>query len=286
MDPETNSAVPAQPAPTPTPTPEAVEQTPQQAARADVYQRIYGQTVATPTPPVVETPPEPPTQAVDTPPPTPPPAITPEVLKALQEMTEELKGLKSAAAPAPPPTPTPAPEREDWIELLRAGDFDKAKQVLYSEFAATVGPQLKEQATLESLERYRVEREIDSFLSDLRSKNDDVMPLEDMITTRAQARIIEAQKSGRIKTSQDFVNEYKTSVSAEVEAARKLIQQIRAAGVNSALTSQREVLSSTPVPPSAMETPKSAPAVKAPEVMTPEQYIKARLERNYANRGL
>jgi len=130
----------------------------------------------------------------------------------------------------------------------------------------------------------RVENEVTNFINDLRGKNPDLLPLEELITAKASQKLQAAQDSGRVRSVTDYVNEYKIAVNDAAAEARKIVQSIRGAGKVEGQTRTREVLSTTTIPPNTVDANRSAPA--APALESPNDYITKRVEANYRMRGL
>lgn len=280
---------------TPTPTPEVtpVVATPALSPReaiAQKYEKIYGGS-PTPTPsdpvvapalgdpPVPETPVEEVTPPVTIDPPTPDRLSSVEA--TLAKVTEALAGITQALQPKPidPIAPVVSEDNEFWA-LARAGKLDEAKKSLMKEIA----DQLTGPITQEAQDRFTIETEANRFINDLRGKNPDLMPLEELITARAAQKIEEASKAGKIKTSKDYLEIYKSSVTSAADDARKIVQSIRAAGKTEGQVRTREVLSSTPLTPTPIEQNRQAPAVDVPESTT--DYLKRREIANYKMRGI
>lgn len=286
-----------------TPTPAVEPSTPQQASREALYAKYYSQDQPAPTPtPVVDS------GVVDgvaggeasttaqvepTPPsPTPTPDVNAALLAKIELLQQEIQGLKPQT---PPPTPTSTPVAEmdvdeKFLALMAEGKTKEAVALLRQSAAQEALKASTSQVTQEVEERLQVQSNIRTFVDNLRSENPDLLPLEDMISAKAQARIAFAQQqhvaSGKQWTYADLEREYKSAVNAEMEVAKKFVQQIRGAGKQEALTTKQVVLSSTPVAPNAVTShrPDNPPAPTQPE--SPQDYLAKRMALNFSRRGV
>jgi hypothetical protein len=245
------------------------------AAIAAKYQELYG---GTPT----STEDQPDNQAAANADPAAPPAgdvvvtsATPptedrlaSVEASLGRMTELLSKLTEP--PKAPELPgSTDPVETQWLNLIREGKIKEAFDLQANEAARRASSQ----ARSEAVESMRVEREISDFVADLRSKNAELLPLEELIASKAAAKIQVAHDSGKIKNTSDYVKFYKTSVNEATEDARKIVQSIRAAGKQAGLTIKTEVLSSTPMTPNSpnvdrTSTPQNPPLESAMDYIT------------------
>lgn len=290
---------PLAPTPTPVPAPEsgpplsqpaAEPQTPTNySARQDIYQKYYGepqqpaqQPVATePTAQVVPDAQDPAAPAADAPDPQQDRISQLEgqfaqVVQILERMVQPQQ-QPVPGAPAAPAGPSPT-----WVELVRQGKIEDAEQALFNKFES----RLKTEVTSETLEAVRVEGEVKDFLTDLRGKNPDLVQFEEFIGSKAEGRLKAELASGRIRDTAAYVDAYKRSVNAAVADARNLVQQIRAAGKNDALTVRTEVLSSSPVAPNAVDQNRGVlpTAAKPAAPQSPQDYI-ARRQADAARRA-
>jgi hypothetical protein len=282
-----------------------------QAAREQIYARYYG-SVQPVTPPSAEPPAqgEPPTdpalQAATPPPaatetapaveptqpaePAQPPAAPSADLAATiaqvveSKLTEALARFSPAAPPpAAPPEPAAPVAPEDWLSLLQQGKRDEAMQALTAQVAGAA----KQQSIQEALELFRVETDITSFVNDLRGKNPDLVPLEDLISVRAAQRLEATKAKGLIRSTADYVREYKAAVNAAAEDAKQLVQQIRAAGKQEAMTTKSQVVAASVVPPKAVEANRGAAAQPPAEPdISAQSYLARRMALSAQRRGL
>lgn len=286
-------------APTETPAP---PQSPETAApistqdqnRQALYNQYYGQT-GEPAPAEVVTPtPEPTAPVVPQSEPAPPPPVaqSPEYLEVLQSLRAELADMK-AKLPAPPPPP-PAPEVEaKWIPLLREGKIAEAEAAMAEAVAALNGPAITkaaiEQAVSQTREVMRAEAETTAYVTELRIANQDLLPMEPLIAAEAQRLMTAAQQKGNIKTTDDAIRTYKESVAEAVSSARKLYHRIRGEGNQEAQVRNREVLSSRPIPPQAVDTARPQATPGTPQetpVESPQDYLAKRTANQNRLKGL
>lgn len=278
--PDPQVAAPAAPPPTEPPTP-------QMAARQELYKKYYGEGEAQPPagePPTGEPPAAPPPAAPD------PNQL---LMEQIQAMNAQIAALKEQLQPTPPPPPTPPPTPpdpnmkayKDWIDALIQGDAEGAQRLIREQTEAIVKE--RERSVVDgAVQMVRAEDEIRRFTEEVRAKNADLMPMERQISLAVDARMAEHQTSGTIKDLQSYTETFKQVLTEEVEEARKILQQWRAAGKDDASVLQREVLNSTPMTP----TPPSAPpGTPAPNMRAPESgqdYLKRRMAQGMARRGL
>lgn len=257
-----------------TPPPAAAEPTPQAAVRAAVYEKIYGGKPA-------EAP------ALAQPESTPPVAAAPaqpDYKAQFEQLQNELVAMRQAMTPAPPPAP-PAP---DWFDLLKEGKRTEAEAAFANKLIADAGKGIVQQSVQEALEMVRVRGEVEHINNDLRVKNPDLVPLEKFIAMDAEVRFRQAQNT--IKSPDDYVRVYHESVTSAADEARKLVQQLRAAGKDEAMTIRQEIISSTGVAPNLLKTANRDaigqpinPGQTEPD-MSPSSYLEQR--RQAARSGL
>lgn len=260
--------------------------------RAAVYQRyneLYGSPTATPAAPKpaepAPTPTEPaPTPAPVVPAPVIPPASDPAALAARMErlIEERVQAAIASFQPQPTSTAPPAPvEPEDWVALLASGQRDRAEAILGEKLTAPA----VERAITQALELSRVEREIETYLTEFRGSNTHLLPLEDLIATKVQRSLAADQASGLVKSPADFVGRYKAAVTKAANEARTIYQQIRAAAKEEANVVKREVISSSTLPPTAIETSRGVTAPETPKLDSFESYLAARQADTQRKRG-
>ena len=305
--------------PTPAPAPESAQPitpaaptAPTTAPEATPRQQLYNQYYAAQQPPASETPGEPLAQGEPVEPETPVVAdAAPEALPApeanpleqkvqlleqqLGQAVQILQAIAQRSQQAQPQTPAatapPASTPGDWVELLRQGEVEKAEQVLMNKLSKQAVEQAKQASTQESLELFRVEQEVQSFVNDLRGKNPDLVQAEEFVGYKAQAYLEQAMNSGQIRTMPQYVEAYKHAVNTAVADARKFVQEVRATGVaagkTEAQTVHKEILSSAPVVGARVQPERGALA--KPEVKTPEtavDYIRRRQQDQQRRAGM
>lgn len=288
--PESGQAVSPAPAQvSSTPAAPASPATPQATDRAAVYAQYYGSqqveppatepTVQSqPTAHVVQSEPEPQTPEA--------PALPPEIIEVIQGLQQQVQSLQQQLTPPQPPAPASPAEEDDWIALLSQGKKAEGEAALARAIRKNLGmDDYQQQAVQAAVERVQVENEINTFVRDLRTANPELVPMEDLISIKAQSMLEAA--SPRIKSSSDFVKEYKSAVTKAAEDVRKLYQQIRSAGKEEAVTRNTQVLSSTPVPPNPVSSPREqAQTDTNAQPDTPFDYLAKRKQREYQLRGL
>ena len=257
-------------------------------ARRALYEKHYG-TVPAPTEVAPVTPAAPATPAAEPVVATPPaaPAIPPEFMEALRSFQAELAAIKAqTASPTPPPAP-PAPEAEaPFVALLREGKVNEATAALAAEVAKLNQTQIVDQAVARAREVARAEADIESFVKDLKTANPELLIMESMVTADAQQRLAAVQASGKIKTTEDAVREYKKAVLDATESARKIAQSLRGEGKTEAMVRNREVLAaSTPTPNQLNPRQPAAPEPQEPVVESPESYLEMRKQLSARNQN-
>ncbi len=268
-------------------------------SRAAIYERYYASVTPPATPAAVDPAAAPP-PSVEPPaaPAVPVPAATPSSL-SFDDLTAKVEeavvnaiaklGASAApsAAPAEPATPPPPPDpaASDWLALLQQGKRAEAEAVMAEKFTAAA----REQSVTQALELFRVEREVETFLSDLRSKpeNAAILPMEGYISFKVSQRLAAAQAAGKIRDNAAFLTEYKAAVNAEADEARKLVQQLRAAGSEAAMTIRKEVVAASTLPPNAIEQPRGVAAPSPePKLDTYQDYLSRRRDLVQKRMGL
>jgi hypothetical protein len=280
MDNEVITDQPVQESAGQTPTPQQADRT----AIVEKYQQLYA------APAVSDTPAEQPPPAGAEEPSTSDEDQAVEQLTAyLKSLEDEIKALRNAAPAAPVAPATPAapaaelPVGQRWVELLREGKFEDAYRLIREDAAneamarfAEERAKLINEAEQRTITRQKVESEVNTFIADLRRENPDVLPLEEHIVARAQARLQQLVDTGKITDASAWLNSYKQIVNDEVKSAKALVQQIRGAGKIDALTTKKEVLSSIPVAPT--------PAVKEQQTPAAPEDVSAYLQRRQMQR--
>jgi hypothetical protein len=277
MDNEVITDQPVQESAGQTPTPQQADRT----AIVEKYQQLYA------APAVSDTPAEqPPPAGAEEPSTSDEDQAVEQLIAYLKSLEDEIKALKNAAPVAPvAPVATAAelPAGQRWVELLREGKFEDAYRLIREDAAneamarfAEERAKLINEAEQRTITRQKVESEVNTFIADLRRENPDVLPLEEHIVARAQARLQQLVDTGKITDASAWLNSYKQIVNDEVKSAKALVQQIRGAGKIDALTTKKEVLSSIPVAPT--------PAVKEQQTPAAPEDVSAYLQRRQMQR--
>ena len=279
-------------APTETITPPAQE-TPAQPSQQDVnrtelYQKYYGtQEGVTPTEAV---PPAPAVAALAPPPPepvaSPVATLPPEIVSLMQSMQVELTELKTKLTPAAPAAPADA--EASWIGLLREGKIKEAEDALAESVAKRNQAQIIQQAVTQAREIARAEAAVERHVAMVRGANPELAPMEPWIASVATARMQAAQTQGLVKSTDDAIRIYTTSVDEAVESARKVYLTLRGEGQQQAMTRNREVLSSQPIPPQQVDTsrPQVTGTPADPAVESPQDYLAKRTANQNRLKGL
>jgi hypothetical protein len=266
------------PASTPAETPSAVApvETPAliPGSRADIYAR-YAASIA---PQVVEEAVAPPVVAeaplvalspvvpVETAAPSPAPVVVDPSIAVLARITSQLEALEAreTARNAPPPPP-PAPEVEPaFLVKLRDGDIKGAETAMRDSILAQIKAELKPAPDASAIaaqvrETNRLEADLGSFLSTLRTTNPEIVPMESYIGAAVQAKVSAAQSSGLITTPSSYAEFYKKTCTEEYAAARRILQVSRAEGKLEANTVASVVLASTPLAPNPVSSDRGIP---------------------------
>lgn len=268
--------------------------TPQQQDRAAIYERFYANQAPPTTPTPAEPTPAPTSEPVAAPEPTPTPTPTstaadPEQLRSI--VNEVLKSLMPAPK-APEPTPTAPVAIVDptaWVTQLTSGDFKGATEALEAQVLAKVqaqlAPQLQQQTMTEAVENFKAETALNEFVNSIRTANADIIKLEPLIAPKIQLQMQEWIQSQNGKVAPlAYVEQYKTVATKEINEARSLIQQFRAAGAGSQQQVKQEVLSSTTIAP----TPIQAPQVPTgqPNLQSVTDYLTQRQNMTNMRNGM
>ena len=223
-----------------------------------------------------------------------PAPLPPQYIEALQAVQRELEQLRASQVRPAPVEATPDPNAEPaWISLLREGKTQEATAALAAEVAKQVEQKVKpdtiEAAVARAREISRAENEIESFVKDLRTANPELVPIEQWVTYDAQARLEAVQASGKIKTTEDAIREYKKAVLDATESARKIAQTFRGSGKTEAMTRSRDVLTASTLSPQQVDTSRTQQGSdpnKAPEPETLDNYFEKRKAQESQRRGL
>lgn len=206
-------------------------------------------------PPANETPEQKYTRLYGTPQTVTPPASDPAVLSAVQALQSEIQNLRSQI-PQPPQVQQTGTDLE-WVEKIRSGDFKGAEASLKQSVQASIQPQIeaaRQQAYQDAISASQVNLEMDRYLSQIRQENPDVLPFERYLQGPVSERMQLAQSAGRVKSTSDFLREYKSAVADEVTKIRNISQQFRAAGKSEAISRTTDVLRSTALNPQQVQS--------------------------------
>lgn len=190
-----------------------------------------------------------------------------QVISAVQALQNEIAALK-AQIPQGTPAPTRSASAEtqiEWIEKIRNGDFAGATTSLKQSIQAELQPTIelaKQQAYQEAIAASQVHMEMDRYLNQVRSSNPDILPFEKYLTGPVNERMQIAQQAGRVRSTTDFIREYKAAVDGEVNNLRNLSQQLRGAGKDEALSRTTDVLRSTPLNPQQVQSNQNQAAAQ------------------------
>ena len=275
-------------------TTEVPQPSPQDLNRQALYEQYYGPSTGSAAPvtevtaPVVETTapvvPDPATSAPVTTP------VSPEVLQLLQTMQQELVALRNERQTPATSTATTSTEYEPaWIPLLRDGKIKEAEEAMAAFVIQRGQGQIVQAAVTQAREIARAETAVERHVTAVRSANPDLVPLESWIASEAAARMQRAQASGQVKSTDDAIRIYTSSVDEAVASARKLYLTLRGEGQQQAMTRNREVITSQPIPPQQVDT--SRPQVTGgqptePKVETPQEYLAKREAAQARQKGL
>lgn len=277
------------PIPTPEVTPGSVQpvetSTPQGTTRQALYAQYYGAPTPEPEPTTDPVPLETSTASTEG-------SVDISALQTtINQLKQEVEGLRKASTPAPTPAPAPAaPVEEDWIEALKSGDWDKARKLVredaireFRKQQEVESPRERELSVSAAVERVRLENDLKEFVAGIRQNNTDLEEFTPYISARVDAIMNAFQTANPQVTTAGFVAEYKKTVLNEVESARKLVQKVRGSGVDAARTTAQTVVSGASIAPSTRaEVVK--PVAEVPS--TPGDYMKQRMEALSRRKGL
>jgi len=221
-----------------------------------------------------------------------------------QKLQQKLDALEARLNTPPPTTQTPqtppvnsvvVTAENDWIEALKTGDFDKARQLvredaikaIKSELKISSGEELISNTVAQANTLQRVEQDVMQFSNDIRAKNPDLAPFEPYISSVVKTRVDSEIAAKNISDPVLYGEVFKRVLNEEVNKARQITSQLRAAGKTEAATVQKEILSSTTVAPNAQDQLRgSLSKPEEPKFDTIEDYIKKRQSRNFASRNI
>jgi len=273
--------------------------TPQQQDRQAIYERFYAnqapaaQAPTTPTPeaapPTTTVEPAVPTEPATTAPTTPSTPDPEQLRNIVNEVLKSLMPAPKAPEPTAPTAPAAPVDPTAWVAQLTSGDFKGATETLQAQILASVqsqlAPQLQQQTMTEAVENFKAETALNEFVNNIRTANADIIKLEPLIAPKIQLQMQEWIQSQNGKVAPlAYVEHYKTVATKEINEARSLIQQFRAAGAGSQQTVKQEVLSSTTLAP----TPIQAPQVPTgqPNLQSVTDYLTQRQNMTNMRNGM
>lgn len=192
---------------------------------------------------------------------------TPDYSALIAGLQAELAAMKAERAAAVPAPVKPAEVSEaDWLALLAAGDKAGGEKALFEKFKKENGDAFQQRAVSAALEQFKAEQAISGYITEVRTKNPDLMSAERYITIGAQQRIQVAIDAGRVKSPSDYVTVYREAVDAELTEARNILLSSRGQGKEEGRVRTQEVLASVSLQPQAVNQTREA-AKPAPEQM-------------------
>lgn len=257
-----------------TPTTETTPEQKPVTAREQLYQKLgYGEEPEKTPEPAKEEPPKP--EAPD---------FEALLSRATEPLVAKIAELEQKLAP-PPPKPA-EPAKKALVDYLREGDVEGFEKALIETVESRVSERVTGRAKEESLAEFQVQQTLNTFLNDVRKDNADIMEEEPWITSIAAAKLQAAQSAGKIKDAESYVSAYQSSVKEAIDEVRKRIQRYRANGKDEALTTKREVISSSPLKPNSIaERGEPSQTPTEPDI-SPGNYIAQRQRWNNQRKGL
>lgn len=210
------------------------------------------------------------------------PDIAALIREALAPIVAQISTLEQRTKPAEPVKET----SKTWVDYLREGDTTNFEKALVETVQSAVSQRVTETAKAESLIEFDTRQTLNTFINDIRSKNTDIIEEEPWITSLATAKLQAAQSAGKITDHVSQIKEYKTAVTEAVDEVRKRIQRYRANGKEEAMTTRREVISSSSLAPNQIVERGSPDKTPQTPDVSPESYIAKRQARMNAARGL
>jgi hypothetical protein len=180
-------------------------------------------------------------------------------VQSLQQEIAQLRSELPRGVQTPPQTASTQSKLE-WVEKIRQGDFEGAQQSMKTSIAAELQPMIEEarqRAYNDAISASQVNLEMDRYLNKVRSENPDILPFEKYLHGPVNERMQLAQSAGRVRSTSDFLREYKLAVTDEVGNLRNLGLQFRAAGKDEALIRTNDVLRSSTLSPQQVQSTQS-----------------------------
>jgi hypothetical protein len=268
-------------------------------SRADIYARyaasqaprVVEEVVAPVTHPVTEPVTLSPVVPVETVP--APPPVDPSI-GIFARITSQLEAMEAreTARNAPPPPPPPPEVEPAFLVKLRDGDIKGAEIAMRDSILAQIKAELKPAPDASAIaaqvrETNRLEADLGSFLSTLRTSNPEIVPMESYIGAAVQAKVSAAQTSGLITTPTSYAEFYKKTCTEEYALARRILQVSRAEGKLEANTVASQVLASTPLAPNPVSSDRGIPLPHpGPPNISAGSYLEKRAAMAERTKGL
>ena len=215
------------------------------------------------------------------------------VVTGISSLKQEISELKASLASKGAPSEVTSQVDQTFLGLLREGKDREAEEYLVNKAASknlALQEDLKKQfedriAEVEQNihQRSAMDKQINDFVTTLKSQNPELVDFEDIITMKAQNRLQGAIASGRVQTQQDMIEAFKGAVLLEVDSAKQLIQRLRGAGKTEALTTKQTILSSSPARPNGVTSHGDQVRQEERKPMTTSDYLALRRERQATN---
>ena len=215
-----------------------------------------------------------------------------EETKALKQQLAEMQAkINQPSAPSVEVKPTQPVAEDDWIEALRAGDFEKAKRLVREDVKKEIQTSLRDElvstTTANVTTLQRVEQDVMQFTNKIRADNPELTPFEPYISSVTGTRVDAEIASKGITDPVQYAEVFKRVLNEEVDKARKIASQMRAAGKTDATTVQKEILSTTTVAPNTQDQMRGAlNKPEEPKFDSVEDYIKKRQTNLSSRRNL
>jgi hypothetical protein len=221
------------------------------------------------------------------------PAIDPATLTALQQEVVQLREalVEQASQQRTTPQVTPTTTPTAWVDKIREGDFAGAQKLIEEGVRAGMASDLesvRQRAYQDALNATTANWEMEKYRQQVLGSNPDLASFERYIQPLVAEKVEHARAAGKIKTTADFLREYRSALDAEVSDIRKLGLQFRAAGKDEALTRSREVLASTTLSPQQLQLQQGQEQQTQVPTMDKlnQDYFSRRAQEELKRRGL
>jgi len=210
--------------------------------------------------------------------------IAQAIQQALTPLTTRLESIESRFAPPKPPE---APQKT-LTSYLVEGDAEGFEKTLIDRVREAIAPSVTQDSAREAEERISAKAALERFNAEVIGKNPDLAVVEDWIASVALNKFNAHAQSTKIETYQQYVDAYKQAVTSAVEDVRKKVQQFVGVGKEEGLTTRREVISSSTLPPSPLSAQSRGEPANQPEakVESPTDYLARRQRQIDRYRGL